>query len=653
MSEWAIETQIFIGFTKMRIARLLLFIWIFSSNSAALNTYVLAYYKAYRSPSTMQSGITQEQFHNDARQFAQSCQCRYEEAIDKKIFVAAQNNQLSQQVVSVPREMYGCLVSYCSRPESWQPLFGKSINQLLEVKIQLEQETRYVQQEYERLNNNYHNALAELSAYDQLLKKKKIKKKEKKNIQNARKSIKTEKISPLKQQRDFVQKRLDWLEEQRQQIPLYEYLEQHKHGGLHYEERISALQAKKTPKKIEITSQAQAFLAEFELAQNSMHFHPSSLLQMQSHYELITLVNRLAQERVHDQQESTVLINTAAEQKTYLNNTQIYNQILQIAKVARDKTLQGNIIKSWALVDFGNALLDCTMAYTKGVMKGASNNIQNKLDNPAHALTQLALCVGGMVILPLCPISSAIVVGAGVSMALINIAKQLNDLPLVKAFEKAGEMSGDLAVDLVIVDRILKATSTVTKIVVDETVGLMQKAKQELKVISESAKTEINALADSEEILMNTAEGFEIAVNAKKSDVRKEAESLYLEMNSLDKTKDIIKSDGSAFTSMRELVLPKCETFEQARNKALEIVGEVDYSTGDPIAGKFGVCRGKTVGRRWHSGEVTFRLDYDPKKGPHINVTDFRVGKGTKGTVVAIPFEGNEETVKALLKHLQ
>ena len=47
----------------------------------------------------------------------------------------------------------------------------------------------------------------------------------------------------------------------------------------------------------------------------------------------------------------------------------------------------------------------------------------------------------------------------------------------------------------------------------------------------------------------------------------------------------------------------------------------------------------------------TFR--FDPVKGPHINVTDYRMGKGKNGLVVAIPFEGNEELVKALLKHLQ
>lgn len=44
------------------------------------------------------------------------------------------------------------------------------------------------------------------------------------------------------------------------------------------------------------------------------------------------------------------------------------------------------------------------------------------------------------------------------------------------------------------------------------------------------------------------------------------------------------------------------------------------------------------------------RLDYDPSKGPHVNVTDFRCNKGSQGITIAIPFDGNEEAVDNLLK---
>lgn len=104
--------------------------------------------------------------------------------------------------------------------------------------------------------------------------------------------------------------------------------------------------------------------------------------------------------------------------------------------------------------------------------------------------------------------------------------------------------------------------------------------------------------------------------------------------------------------SSREKILPKVATYEQARNKALEIIGEVDHTTSRPHFGKMGVCEGKIAGRDWHGFDVTIRLDYDPIKGPHINVTDWRSGKGSSGISIAIPFEGDEETVRTLLKHL-
>ncbi len=48
-----------------------------------------------------------------------------------------------------------------------------------------------------------------------------------------------------------------------------------------------------------------------------------------------------------------------------------------------------------------------------------------------------------------------------------------------------------------------------------------------------------------------------------------------------------------------------------------------------------------------------FRLDWDPTKGPHINVVDFRLGKkGNGGVNIAIPFEGDLNTVLNLLTHL-
>ena len=62
--------------------------------------------------------------------------------------------------------------------------------------------------------------------------------------------------------------------------------------------------------------------------------------------------------------------------------------------------------------------------------------------------------------------------------------------------------------------------------------------------MGEAVKAEIAALAEAKETLATTAEGFEVAVNAKRADIAKEAEALHSEMSSVDKAKNGIKSEG-------------------------------------------------------------------------------------------------------------
>jgi len=100
-----------------------------------------------------------------------------------------------------------------------------------------------------------------------------------------------------------------------------------------------------------------------------------------------------------------------------------------------------------------------------------------------------------------------------------------------------------------------------------------------------------------------------------------------------------------------EQVFAKVNTYEQARNKALEIIGDLGPES-KPYTGRLGVGQGKIVGRQSANGKVRWRLDYDPVKGPHINIEDFRAGKKTAATKIAIPFEGDLKTIETLLKHL-
>src|SRR5690606_15880060 len=102
----------------------------------------------------------------------------------------------------------------------------------------------------------------------------------------------------------------------------------------------------------------------------------------------------------------------------------------------------------------------------------------------------------------------------------------------------------------------------------------------------------------------------------------------------------------------REKSLEKLASYEQARNKALEVIGEVDMHSAVPHMGKQGICKNKIVGSRWHGGKVSVRIDHDPVKGAHINVTDYRNGKGLNGKSVMIPFDATAFELKNLLAHL-
>jgi Pre-toxin TG len=121
-------------------------------------------------------------------------------------------------------------------------------------------------------------------------------------------------------------------------------------------------------------------------------------------------------------------------------------------------------------------------------------------------------------------------------------------------------------------------------------------------------------------------------------------------MNIVGRTRDQVIAKG---IGKGEQILDKVRTYEQARNKALELVGDLGPNS-KPYIGtlKSSAGYGKVVGRQSADGKVRWRLDYDPNKGPHINVEDFREGKGLKAKKYVIPFEGNESTFKAYLKHL-
>ena len=101
----------------------------------------------------------------------------------------------------------------------------------------------------------------------------------------------------------------------------------------------------------------------------------------------------------------------------------------------------------------------------------------------------------------------------------------------------------------------------------------------------------------------------------------------------------------------KEVVTDTFSSFEQARNKALTLLGDVDPATRIPLVGRLekatSTC-GKVVGFTTRVNGVfkQFRMDYDLVKGPHINVM---VGKGDTAQEWAVPWEGLESDFINLL----
>jgi filamentous hemagglutinin len=121
------------------------------------------------------------------------------------------------------------------------------------------------------------------------------------------------------------------------------------------------------------------------------------------------------------------------------------------------------------------------------------------------------------------------------------------------------------------------------------------------------------------------------------------------------KNVDVLKVDQKVIKKnvSREIEIPKVNNFEQARNVALKETN-LNGSNSIPV-----ICRlpcsagnGMVVGRKSQDGKLIWRLDYDPIKGPHINIEDYRLGKGDKAIKKYVQFDGNEETFKLYLKQL-
>ncbi len=103
-----------------------------------------------------------------------------------------------------------------------------------------------------------------------------------------------------------------------------------------------------------------------------------------------------------------------------------------------------------------------------------------------------------------------------------------------------------------------------------------------------------------------------------------------------------------------ETPLP-ANSFEDARNKALNLLGVIDQTTRKPVLsrsiGGSRIPKGSVVGFETNVNGVwkQYRLDYDDN-GPHINI---KVGKGNAMVInKRVEFPGNENDILKFVRNL-
>lgn len=260
------------------------------------------------------------------------------------------------------------------------------------------------------------------------------------------------------------------------------------------------------------------------------------------------------------QKEVLDLLNQAGDQKTGGNSEHeiVITETIKLADLACQAHSKGNSEYGSYLVAWGHTFIDCAKVYAKGAIQGVGNNIQHKFDHPMQALGELATCVVVAAALPLAPVTSAVILGASVAVAVVDIAQKVGNLPLIQAVQKAGEISGDFAADCLIINYTIKATSAVTKIVVSEAAEIMKVAKQELTAMGKFTKAEIDAFIKAEKLVARSVEGLEMTFNAKKAQLA-QAEKLHLEMKPLGGAKNPVKSgfDGARILADAHKIITK------------------------------------------------------------------------------------------------
>lgn len=299
--------------------------------------------------------------------------------------------------------------------------------------------------------------------------------------------------------------------------------------------------------------------------------------------------------------------------------------LVQCVDSAREYNQLGLTHKAACIVDFCHSLLDYGKVFLEGAAEGALGAVRSCYEHPL----QTALC---------CAVGEYVL-----AYNLLKVLGTVAEIGVTALYdgEKALEKWDDFVAPVVRVASALYNKEVSLRDAIKGSAHFIACWKTESKLLRglggffNGAKKKSLAFAAKNpdatpEHYMATPEGYFFRV------------ARVAENNKVAKNIKCVRAEPK-----REIILPRVKTYEQARNKGLEIIGEVDRHTGIPMTGKQGSVDGKLCGRRWHGYKVTLRLDHDDVKGAHINVTDCREGKRL---AYAIPFEGSIELIESLCK---
>ncbi|MDR3549892.1 MAG: hypothetical protein P4L31_00625 [Candidatus Babeliales bacterium] len=240
------------------------------------------------------------------------------------------------------------------------------------------------------------------------------------------------------------------------------------------------------------------------------------------------------------QREVVDFLNHGAYEKKNIGDSSydgFFTETVKIADSACQAYHKGNYKLGSALVDAGNKLIDCTVAFSKGVVHGVGNGVKNNcdvvcnvlthpiktLEGIAHSIVNIANFVikhdGPLVALSLCPINSIVALGANIAESLVDTAQKLSEMPLVEAFEKLGEMAGEGVIDYMVLDGAIKAASVVKNIAVIEAVAIIRNAEQDFSAAGKLTQAERAALANSEKLVVAADNGLTLAMEAQQVEI--------------------------------------------------------------------------------------------------------------------------------------